>query len=82
MHFAKSWNSQKHVEGLSMGTLEDLDEANVLEPNNAFILQSCGIVKNMFKDYQGEPWRTLMRLMFLNQTMHSLCKAMELSKTC
>jgi len=24
-----------------MGTLEDLDEADVLEPNNAFTLESC-----------------------------------------
>jgi tetratricopeptide (TPR) repeat protein len=35
------------------GTLKDLDKANVLEPNNAFILQSCGNVKKMLKDYQG-----------------------------
>ncbi len=61
-----------------MGTLEDLDEVDVLEPNNAFTLQSCGFMKNMLKDYQWEPWRTLMRLMFLNQTMHLLCKALEL----
>jgi hypothetical protein len=61
-----------------MGTLEDLDEANVLEPNNAFTLQSCGIMKNMLKDYQWEPWKTLMRLMFLNQIMHSLCKVVDL----
>jgi hypothetical protein len=47
--------------------LEDLDEVDVLEPNNAFTLQSLGIVKNMLKDYQGEPWRTLMRLIVLNQ---------------
>jgi tetratricopeptide (TPR) repeat protein len=33
--------------------LEDFDEANVFEPNNAFILQNCGIAKNMLKDYQG-----------------------------
>jgi tetratricopeptide (TPR) repeat protein len=33
--------------------LEDLDEVDVLEPNNAFTLQSHGIVKNMLKDYQG-----------------------------
>jgi hypothetical protein len=63
-----------------MGTLEDLDEADVLEPNNAFTLQSLGIVKNMLKDF--EPWRTLMRPMFLNQIMHSFCKVVELSKTC
>jgi hypothetical protein len=50
-----------------MGTLEDLDEVDVLEPNNAFTLQSLGIVKNMLKDYQWEPWRTLTRLIFLNQ---------------
>jgi hypothetical protein len=60
------WIYEKHVEGLSMGTLEDLDEVDVLEPNNAFTLQSLGIVKNMLKDYQWEPWKTLMRLMFLN----------------
>jgi tetratricopeptide (TPR) repeat protein len=33
--------------------LQDLDKANFLEPNNAFILQSRGDVKNMLKDYQG-----------------------------
>jgi len=48
-------NCQKHVEGLSKGTLEDLNEADVLEPNNAFTLQSHGVVKNMLKDYQREP---------------------------
>jgi tetratricopeptide (TPR) repeat protein len=35
------------------GTLEDLDKANVLEPNNAFFLRSCGEVKRNLKDYQG-----------------------------
>jgi tetratricopeptide (TPR) repeat protein len=32
--------------------LDDLDEVNVFEPNNALILQNCGIIKNMLKDYQ------------------------------
>jgi tetratricopeptide (TPR) repeat protein len=32
--------------------LQDLDKADFLEPNNTFILQSHGDVKNMLKDYQ------------------------------
>jgi len=35
------------------GALEDLDKADVLEPNNAFTLRTRGIVKNMLDDYQG-----------------------------
>jgi len=35
------------------GALEDFDKVNVLEPNNAFILQIRGDVKKMLKDYQG-----------------------------
>ncbi len=35
------------------GTLEDLNNANGLEPNNAFILNCHGDVKRMLKDYQG-----------------------------
>ncbi len=54
------------------GALEDLDKADVIEPNNAFTLNSHGDVKRMLKKYQGELWKTLTRLMFLNQTMHSL----------
>ncbi len=34
------------------GALKDLDKADFLEPNNAFILQSHGDAKNMFKDYE------------------------------
>jgi tetratricopeptide (TPR) repeat protein len=52
------------------GALEDLDKVDVLEPNNASTLKSCGDVKRMLKEYK-EPWRTLTRLMFLNQIMHS-----------
>ncbi len=33
--------------------MEDLDKANVLEPNNIFTLQCRGNVKRIFKDYQG-----------------------------
>jgi hypothetical protein len=33
--------------------LKDFDEANVFEQNNVFILESCGIIKNKLKDYQG-----------------------------
>ncbi len=33
--------------------LEDLDKVDVLEPNNAFTLQSRGDVKRKLKDYQG-----------------------------
>jgi hypothetical protein len=32
--------------------LEDLDKANVLEPNITFILSNHGYVKNILKDYQ------------------------------
>jgi tetratricopeptide (TPR) repeat protein len=32
--------------------LEDLDKADVLEPNNIFTLQCCGNVKMILKDYQ------------------------------
>ncbi len=34
-------------------TLEKLDKVNVLEPNNASTLRSCGDVKYMLDDYQG-----------------------------
>jgi len=34
-------------------TLEDLDKADVLEPNNAFTLTIRGDVKSMLNDYQG-----------------------------
>jgi len=33
--------------------LEDFDEVDVLEPNNAIILQSYGAIKMMLHDYQG-----------------------------
>jgi hypothetical protein len=33
--------------------LNDLDKADVLEPNNASTLRSCGDVKRMLKDYVG-----------------------------
>jgi len=33
--------------------LKDLNKADVLEPNNAFTLRSCGDVKKMLKEYQG-----------------------------
>jgi tetratricopeptide (TPR) repeat protein len=35
------------------GALEDLDKANILEPNNAFTLSVRGDVKRMLDDYQG-----------------------------
>jgi len=35
------------------GALEDLNKADVLEPNNAFTLRCRGDVKRMLKDYQG-----------------------------
>jgi len=35
------------------GALKDLHKVNVLETNNAFILQSRENVKKMLKDYQG-----------------------------
>ncbi len=33
--------------------LEDFHKVDVLKPNNAFILNSHGNVKNILKDYQG-----------------------------
>jgi tetratricopeptide (TPR) repeat protein len=33
--------------------LEDLDKADVLEPNDAFTLRNRGVVKMMLKEYQG-----------------------------
>jgi hypothetical protein len=33
--------------------LEDLDKADVLEPNNIFTLQCCVNVKRILKGYQG-----------------------------
>jgi len=33
------------------GALEDLDKADVLEPNNAFTLKNCGDAKRMLHDY-------------------------------
>jgi tetratricopeptide (TPR) repeat protein len=53
------------------GALKDFNKAIFLEPNNAFILQSRETVKKMLG--------TFMRLLFLNQTMHSLCKTAEMS---
>jgi tetratricopeptide (TPR) repeat protein len=35
------------------GALEDLDKANVLQPNNADTLKVCGAIKRMLNDYQG-----------------------------
>jgi hypothetical protein len=35
------------------GDLKDLNKADFLEPNNAFILQSRGNVKQKLKDYPG-----------------------------
>ncbi|KAH8962719.1 hypothetical protein BDL97_05G115300 [Sphagnum fallax] len=35
------------------GALEDLNKADVLEPNDAFTLRSRGDVKGMLKDYKG-----------------------------
>ncbi|KAH8947331.1 hypothetical protein BDL97_11G035200 [Sphagnum fallax] len=35
------------------GALEDLDKADVLEPNNAFTLKTRGDVKRMLKEYPG-----------------------------
>jgi tetratricopeptide (TPR) repeat protein len=35
------------------GALKDFQKANVLEPNDAFTLHSCGDVKRMLNDYQG-----------------------------
>jgi tetratricopeptide (TPR) repeat protein len=35
------------------GALEDLNKANVLEPNNAFTLRIRRHVKNMINKYQG-----------------------------
>jgi tetratricopeptide (TPR) repeat protein len=35
------------------GALEDLDKADVLQPNNAFTLRICGDVKRILKDYHG-----------------------------
>jgi tetratricopeptide (TPR) repeat protein len=32
--------------------LEDLDKADVLQPNNAIVLKRCGNVKRLLKDYQ------------------------------
>jgi tetratricopeptide (TPR) repeat protein len=53
------------------GDLEDLDKANVLGPNNAFILRIRGDVKKMLKDYQGA-LEDFDKVMFLNETMNSL----------
>ncbi len=33
--------------------MEDFDKTDVLELNNAFTLESHGVVKRMLKDYQG-----------------------------
>jgi tetratricopeptide (TPR) repeat protein len=63
------------------GALEDLDKADVLEPNDAFTLRVRGFVKKVLKDHK-ELWRTLTRLMFLNQTMHSFYESVEMSKGC
>jgi tetratricopeptide (TPR) repeat protein len=35
------------------GTLEDLEKANVLKPNNAFTLTNRGNAKIMLENYQG-----------------------------
>jgi tetratricopeptide (TPR) repeat protein len=46
------WRCQKHAEKYQ-GTLEDLDNVDVFEPNNAFTLRSHGKVKHMLDDHQG-----------------------------
>jgi len=59
------------------GALEDFDKVDVFDPNNAFNLIICGDVKKVLKDLK-EPWKTLTKLMFLTQTMHSLWQLMEM----
>jgi len=61
------------------GALEDLDKVDVLEPNNEFTLKWRGNVKRTLKDYQ-RTWEDLDKVMFLNQTMHSLCKGVQMLK--
>jgi tetratricopeptide (TPR) repeat protein len=79
MHFTLRWRGDvKRMLEDYQGALDDLDKADVFEPNNAFTLRSRGDVKRILKDYQGA-LEDLTRLMFLNQTMHSLCKAVEMS---
>jgi regulator of sirC expression with transglutaminase-like and TPR domain len=43
----------KDVEKISRRALEDLDKANVLEPNNAFTLTNRGKIKGMLENKQG-----------------------------
>jgi tetratricopeptide (TPR) repeat protein len=68
--------------------LQDLDKADFLEPNNTFILQSHGDVKNMLKDYQGaledlhkanvlEPNNAFT---LQSCAMHSFCDVAKMSK--
>jgi tetratricopeptide (TPR) repeat protein len=57
-----------------VGALEDLDKVDVLKPNNAFTLRTFDLVElsKGTRRIMLEPWRTLTRLIFFNQTMPSL----------
>jgi len=58
--------------------VKDFDKTDVFRPNNAFTMRNCADVKRILKDYQGT-LEDLDKVDFFNQTMHSLCKAMEMS---
>jgi len=59
--------------------LQDLNNVDDLETNNAIILQRCEDVKRMLKDYQGA-LEDLDKADVIDQTMHSLCEPVEMSK--
>jgi len=50
------------------GALENLDNANVLELNNAFSLRSRVVVKTKLDDYQGALVSSLLNLSMLDLT--------------
>jgi len=53
------------------GALEDVDKANVLQPNDTFTLRARGDLKTMLHKYQGL-LEDLDKADVLNQTMQSL----------
>jgi tetratricopeptide (TPR) repeat protein len=63
------------------GALEDLDKADVIDPNNAITLQRHTNVKMMVKDYQGT-LEDLDKVDVLEPNNASFYTVVEMSKPC
>ncbi len=64
------------------GALQDLNKVNVFEPNIAFTLRMYMERSKRCWMVIKEPCKISTRMTFLNQTMHSFWKYMEMSKGC